>query len=304
MNVGSAGRGNGAKGSQTKAGDANTSGKDGKPGGGGRGDKGGGSKGQKGKSGNDKNGKSSGSSDTKDSNGGGEEKDGEKSDEKKDEESEREGKTDAEEDESKDKAEGKDGNNRETKSSNPLSNVAQAISKILKWIVFAIVAVLILVGLVLGILRYLAPFTEWARKLLDSIRAWWAGLFRARVREAKAAAASAAPTGPSRPPPFHEFTNPFEDGSAERRFLKELASYTFLALDSWAWDRECGRDPKETPLEFCVRLGESFPDIAENLDRFAKTYARVAYSELPPSKNTLAILEETWEAMIHGVAVG
>jgi hypothetical protein len=83
-----------------------------------------------------------------------------------------------------------------------------------------------------------------------------------------------------------------------------LVDYTFLALDSWAWDHDCGRDPTETPLEFCRRVGEEFPELAEILSRFAKSYARVTYSIFPLPADTLAMLEETWEGMVHGVAVG
>jgi hypothetical protein len=86
--------------------------------------------------------------------------------------------------------------------------------------------------------------------------------------------------------------------------VPELVDYTFLALDSWAWDRGSGREPMETPLEFARRLGEEFPDLAELLSRFAKAYARVTYSEFPLPDDTLAMLEEVWEGLIYGVAVG
>jgi hypothetical protein len=177
------------------------------------------------------------------------------------------------------------------------------IARVLKWIVFAVVAVLIVVAVILGILRFLAPFTDWAQRMLEALQAWWAGLWGARGSREKSVTPDALPAGPLRPPPFHEFSNPFTDGSADRRTPAELAAYTFAALDSWAWDRDCGRAPTETPLEFALRLGESFPELSEVLSPFATIYARLTYSELPPADDTLASLEQTWEALIHGFIV-
>jgi hypothetical protein len=159
------------------------------------------------------------------------------------------------------------------------------------------------VAVVLAILRYLAPFTNWAQRLLDAIRNWWAGLFGGRKKGEKKEAAASVPLGPVRPPPFHEFPNPFSDGSAARREPAELTDYTFLALDAWAWDQDCGRNLPETPLEFAARLADLYPDLAEVFGKFSKIYARVTYSELPPPDDTLAILEAMWDGMIHGVAV-
>ena len=319
LNRDSAGKGEGARGEKTKAGDGDATGKNGQPGGGGKGDKGGGGKGdkgsggkgQKGNSSADKNGKSdggkSGSKESKDSESR-DKNDNEKSGadaEKKDDEkdSDGNGKTESENDSEKEKAEGKDGR-RDTSDSSPrLGGVLDKVANVLKWIVYAIVAILVVVGVALAILRYLAPFTSWAQRLLDALRNWWAGLFGRKVAATKKEAAAAAPVGPVRPPPFHEFPNPFADGSADRREPAELTDYTFLALDAWAWDRDCGRDATETPLEFTARLGQEFPDLADILAQFVKLYTRVTYSEYPLPDTTLAVLEQTWEGMVHGVAV-
>ena len=172
----------------------------------------------------------------------------------------------------------------------------------MKWIVFAVVAVLVVVAVVLALLRYLAPFTLWAQRLLDAIRNWWANLWGRKANPGrKAGGTESAELGPQRPPPFHEFSNPFADGSAEGRDPAELVAYTFLALDSWAWDRDAGRDEAETPLEFVSRLAGEYPDVAEPLARFARLYATVSYSDAPPPDDTLAALEDTWDALVHGV---
>src|SRR4029434_1749923 len=86
----------------------------------------------------------------------------------------------------------------------------------------------------------------------------------------------ALPQAAVRPPPFTDYSNPFADGSAERREPAELIAYTFEALDAWAWDRDAGRDSSETALEFARKLGEAFPDHAEVFAKLANLYTRMA----------------------------
>jgi hypothetical protein len=305
LNKGSAGKGDGPGGEKTKAGDGDATAKGGQPGGKGKGDKSGSGKGQKGKSGAEKNGKSGAKSDPQQSKGDGQDKAEEKSEDKKDEdENDRQGDTDRDNNDDKEKSTNKDRSGGKNQSTSQLGGMLEKVAQVVKWIVFAIVAVLVVLAVALAILRYVAPFTSWAQRLLDALRNWWANLFGKKGTAEKKASTVDAPLIPVRPPPFHEFPNPFADGSAERREPAELVDYTFLALDSWAWDRDCGRDPTETPLEFARRLGETFSELAEILGKFAKAYARVTYSELPLPADTLPMLEEMWEGMVYGVAVG
>ena len=104
-----------------------------------------------------------------------------------------------------------------------------------------------------------------------------------------------------RPPPFTSYSNPFADGSAERRDPEELVEYTFEAFDSWAWDRGQGRLASETPIEFAVRVGVDREDSEKTFRRMANLYARVAYAEGPLPEETLAFLEQFWEQLVHGV---
>jgi hypothetical protein len=139
---------------------------------------------------------------------------------------------------------------------------------------------------------------------LDALKNWWASLFSGEKPRETKPTAEAIPLGPLRPPPFHEFSNPFNDGSADGRSVADLVAYTFMALDSWAWDQNCGRDLTETPLEFCTRLAEAFPDIAEALGNFGRVYACVNYSNGKPPADSRQILEQTWEGLVYGVPVG
>ncbi|HEY1192288.1 MAG TPA: DUF4129 domain-containing protein [Gemmata sp.] len=295
----SAGEGDGRGGNKTKAGDGSASGKGGKPGGGSKGAKGGSGKGSEGKGGSGKKSNQSGGNDK--GSGKGTNSDG---DAKKDDENEPSG---SDPDREGDDAQDGDGH-RERNSGSPPEAPNGALAKIagvVKWIVFALVAVAVIFALFFGALKYLAPFTDWARRWLEGVRAWWQSLFGGGSRSRKAAAApEAAPPAPVRPPPFRAYSNPFADGTAEGRDPAELIAYTFEAADAWAWDRAAGREATETPLEFAARVGAAFPDRAQALNRLALLYARTAYSERPIPDNALALLEDVWEQLVHGAGVG
>ncbi|MFO0803983.1 MAG: DUF4129 domain-containing protein [Gemmataceae bacterium] len=198
---------------------------------------------------------------------------------------------------------GKDGNESRRSPDTKLGAVAEKIAKIAKWIVFALVALLIIGVLFFGVLKYLSPFTAWARNLLDAIRNWWANLFGSSTALKAREAFAEPPRGPLRPPPFSEYSNPFADGSAGNRSADELTAYTFEALDAWAWDRGLGRKLTETPLEFAARLGVEQPDMEKEFRRSASLYARAAYATGPLPTETKAFLEHFWESLIHGAAV-
>jgi hypothetical protein len=297
QNSGSTGEGEGRGGNTSRAGDGSASGKGGQPGGGSQGEKGGGGSGQGGKGGSKGKGDQSGG----DQKGGGKGT-GNESEAQKDQDGERRGGgSENESEEAK-----SDGGSRSGGSSSPqLGGALAKIAEGVKWIVFGILALLIVFALFFGALKYLAPFTDWARRWLEGIRAWWAGLFaKKEAVAARKEAEEALPEAPVRPPPFTDYSNPFADGSAERREPAELIAYTFEALDAWAWDRDAGREPSETALEFARRLGEAFPDHAAVFAKLATLYTRLAYSTLPLPNNALATLEEAWEQMVHGAPVG
>ncbi len=296
----SAGKGEGADGDQSEKGNGKASGKGGEPGGS-KGEKGSG-KGDKGKGGNStsRDSKGSGSENkSDDSKDGRNNDDDSKPDENKEDRGGPNGKTDREGRE----AQGKNsrGNNSGRTPETKLGAAVQKIAGFLKWIVIVIVVFLILVAIVLAVLRYLAPFTEWARKLLDALRDWWANLFGRKKIANREEAVEPVLLGPVRPPPFSQYSNPFADGSGERREPAELVAYTFEALDAWAWDHGHGRQAAETPLEFTLRLGIEFPDFDKNLRKMGSLYARMAYAEGELPTQTASFLEQFWDQMIHGV---
>ncbi len=271
------GTGEGADGEQTEKGDGKASGKNGEPGGG-KGQNGSGGKGDNGKGGG-KDAKTSGEQSQQGREGNNSDQDGDEG-----------------------KAASEKGSNT-GRSSAPQTGVMTAANKIagfLKWIVIAVVVFLVIVGVVLAVLRYLAPFTNWAKNVLDALRNWWANLFGSKVNAGRGTTEATVPRGPVRPPPFHTFTNPFEDGSAKSREPRELIAYTFAAFDSWAWDRDLGREAMETPLEFAARLGVVDEERKASFHSFALLYVRATYSEAEFPKGTLKQLERFWDELIHG----
>ena len=203
-------------------------------------------------------------------------------------------------------SDGKDGNNDGSRKppDTKLGAVAEKIATFVKWVVIVLVALLIIGVLFFCFLKYLAPFTAWARNLLDALKNWWANLWGGKKAVRPVSPMNAAPAGPQRPPPFSDYSNPFADGSANRRDAEELTAYTFEALDAWAWDRGHGRTAAETPLEYASRLGVEFPEMEKEFRRLASLFARSAYAFGPLPKETKSFLEQFWESLVHGAAVG
>ena len=298
----SAGKGEGNTGTKTEKGKGNASGKNGEPGGkSGEKNSGGQSKGgssagknsgdQQGKNGNESKGKSDDQSKK-----GAESKQGEES------KSGEDGKSgDGDDADNKDKdnddAETKDSDGKSSSSSK--SGITQALEKIgtaVKWVIWVLIAVAVIVGVVWFALKGLAPFTNWARGLMD----WFRGLFGAKPKTKSAAKAEEAAFEAEilRPPPYSMFSNPFTDGTADRREAGDITEYSYAALDSWAWDNAQGRQPEETPSEFVARLAEEFPEIQIPGQAVVKLLMRVLYSPGGPLPgDAKARLEAFWTTL-------
>jgi hypothetical protein len=318
VNDGSAGKGEGSAGKKTQAGDGKNSAKGGKKGGGDSGEKGSG--GGKGKSqgGNDKSGEKGNSqgdqpgegqdqsSDRSEQKNGSNRKQGKdqgkqsksqskSSGQQSDSGEDRQASRDGEEGQDAEENQSDGGSDSGSSGTTRLGEALEKVGSFVKWIVWIIVAAAVIVGFVIFVLRYLAPFTDWARNLLD----WLKGLFGRKASPERQRGEDDEPAVESveRPPPFSAFDNPFADGTARRREPAELVEYTFAAFDSWAWDRDRGREPGETPMEFVVRVGHEYAGLDEPGFRLANLYARVLYSRSPLPGDTLKALKEFWEQL-------
>ncbi len=219
-------------------------------------------------------------------------KDGEKKDgEKKDSDKKDDQKKDSEKKDSEKKDDGKSSESPPP----PPSQIFSQIAAFIKWVVWIVIVIAVIVGLVYFFLKFLAPFTAWAKNLLD----WLKSLFAKKKRKAKSEDGEeiAAEKAIERPPPFSEFPNPFADGSAKKKSLISLVEYSFASLDAWAWDRETGRTPDETQNEFAARIGEEYPDLDEVGRKLANLYVRVLYSGEALPAESLATLIEFWRTI-------
>jgi hypothetical protein len=198
----------------------------------------------------------------------------------------------------------KDGDSRSSSdtrsgsSSSPpsMSGVVAALAKFLKWVVFGVLAALLLFFLFRSGLQFLANFTEWARNLLEWLNNFWASLFGGWGARGEGGGEEAVAAGPRKAPPkpFSAFANPFVTGNAERWSAKELLRYSFEALEAWARERDLGRHPGETPLEFAGRVGGEVPALEADVRRLVSLYARALYAagELPA--NTPEPVRQFW----------
>jgi len=311
----SAGKGEGAAGQRKESGDGKSQAQGGKPGGEGKGqaqgqgnnqggNQSGGNKGdkqgEKGGDGNKGNGDKS-----KDGN-----KEGNKGNDPKNNKDGNKGNGDKSGDDDQGKAEdksdgeGDDGDGSDGEKSNPFEKLGQGFetaSEVVKWIVWIVLAIAVIGGGGYMLLKYFSQFTGWAKGLLD----WLRGLFGKKPAKTKAEKEEEAAEEEElqRPPPFSAFDNPFTDGTAKKRTARELAEYTFAAFDAWAWDRDLGRQPDETPSEFAARIAEDFPDLEEPGRQLAELYVMAMFSKKDLPADAKSKLAKFWESLENEPAV-
>lgn len=156
---------------------------------------------------------------------------------------------------------------------NRLPTIPPGITNVIKWVIYVALA---LVGLWL-LLKFLANFTHWARRLLEALRSFWLSLFGGFGRRASADDAGNEEDGDGRRP-FSSFRNPFVYGSAERMSPEDLVRYSFEALEAFAFERGLERHAEQTPLEFADRLSDELPALEADARRLAALYSRAAYA--------------------------
>ena len=301
---GSAGKGQGASGTKTEKGDGKGSAKGGEQKGGDAGEKGAGggrgqSKGgQKAEKGDDPGDKADDKSESK-------ERGPNRTPDRKGSEAKGEPKSDAGKqaeqkgEQAKDADEGKSAESKDSgpSASEQLGKAFDAVGSLVRWLVWVLIALAVVGAVVFFLVKGLSPFTAWAQSLLD----WWRGLFARKPTYTGGGGDVEPVKAVERPPPFVDFRDPFADGSAKRKPADELVRYTFAALDSWAWDRDAGRKPGETPQEFVVRLGTEFEPLDEPAFKLAALYARLLYARGPLPADAKQSLAAVWLALGGGV---
>jgi hypothetical protein len=181
-------------------------------------------------------------------------------------------------------------------SASALRDLMSRLSPILKWIVFGILGLVVLFFLLRSGLRFLANFTDWARRLLDALRNFWANLFGGWRQTAEETEDSEEEERTVAEQPFASFPDPFAGGKSGMA-VSELIRYTFAAVQAWARERDLGRHPGETPLEFADRVGDEVPALETDLRRLAALYSRAVYARGGPPGNSVEVLRQFWQRL-------
>jgi len=177
-----------------------------------------------------------------------------------------------------------------------LRDVVGRIAPVLKWIVFALLGLAVLFFALRSGLQFLANFTDWARRLLDALRNFWANLFGGGRRTTEEEEQPEREEQKLREQPFASFDNPFAGGPIGMA-MPELIRYTFAAAQAWARERDLGRQPGETPLEFAARIGAEVPALEADLDCLAILYARAVYARGGLPGDSAAVLRQFWQRL-------
>lgn len=180
--------------------------------------------------------------------------------------------------------------------STAMQRVLQRISPVLKWVVFAVLTVVVLVALFRGGLGWLANFTDWAKRWLEAWRKFWENLFGGAKQEEERSDGEeeADEVVSERVVPFRSFSNPFDDGRAERMAVRDLVRYTFRAVEAWAREHNLGREPGETAVEFLARLGNEVPALEAEAQRLGQLQGRAEYGKGGLPVNTVEQVRLIW----------
>jgi hypothetical protein len=163
-----------------------------------------------------------------------------------------------------------------------------AVAKLLFYLALA---VLILYGL----WRYWPTVLAAIRDFFQGLAEFWRSLFggkRETTAETAAELAAAAPTLPR----FVDFVDPFLSGRAGRYTPAQLVTYTFQAMEAWAREHGCPRQPEETPHEFARNVGQHSEPLADNAPRLAELYCQIAYASGRLPASTMEQLRHVWQS--------
>jgi hypothetical protein len=196
--------------------------------------------------------------------------------------------------------------------------VNQEIVTLLRWIFYGVI---LLIG-VYWLWRSRAEVLAALQGLLQGWREFWQKLFGGGREPTESAGTDrrlvAADGGLNRPSPrpFAAFADPFASGAAGRYSADELVRYSFEALEAWAREHGCPRQPQQTPHEFARHLGARVASLSRHVRSLADLYCRVAYApgRLPSEGDedaalsghgeSVGSLKELWQQLQSGTATG
>ncbi len=94
--------------------------------------------------------------------------------------------------------------------------------------------------------------------------------------------------------PFAAYPSPFLTGKDKSWTAEQLIFYSYEALQAWAVQQGIPSRPQQTAREFCLLLGETFPDAAAELNRLSFLYGHAAYGNAVPAGCDLEPVKKLW----------
>jgi Domain of unknown function (DUF4129) len=94
--------------------------------------------------------------------------------------------------------------------------------------------------------------------------------------------------------PFAAYLSPFLTGKDKSWTAEQLILYSYEALQAWAVEQGIPSRPQQTAREFCLLLGETFPDAAAELNRLSFLYGHAAYGNAVPAGCDLEPVKKLW----------
>ena len=99
---------------------------------------------------------------------------------------------------------------------------------------------------------------------------------------------------PSKHLRFAGFQNPFLSNQYSSWPREQLVLYSFEALQAWAEEHGVEPRPDRTAREFCVEVGNRFPEITPELSQLSWLYSHAAYRRSIPGECDLEPLGRLW----------
>ncbi|HYW77941.1 MAG TPA: DUF4129 domain-containing protein, partial [Thermoguttaceae bacterium] len=160
---------------------------------------------------------------------------------------------------------------------------------VIKWLFYA--------ALIFGLWHYRNELVAMAADVLRQLREFWRNLWGGKSKSGETAATEGTPAAPLPSKPFASFADPFASGMAERCTADELVRYTFEALEAWARERDCPREPEQTPHEFAQNVGTRCEPLSRHAQRLADLYCRVAYAQGSLPRHAVGHVSRLWETL-------
>ena len=162
-------------------------------------------------------------------------------------------------------------NNRQFDMSRTLDRLGQGLGGLLKVLYW--IAVIAILGFLVW--RYWSQILQAVREFVQSLRDFWARLMGRETQEPPEIAEQVPEAARHRR--FAEFSDPFLTGMAEQYSPQELIGYSFEALEAWARDHNCARQPEQTPHEFARTVTRRTKSFSKEAARLAELYCWTAY---------------------------